>query len=114
MPNAKTQRQGPNATYIPLAGVGGLASGNAKKIASANAKYTNMLVYFGLGNAKFWRRVHCPTPTPDARYFAFWWNIGLSHYNINADINNAGNNTIIPIHVSRKRTSFCSKELLIQ
>ena len=39
-----------NATYIPLAGVGGLASGNAKKIASANAKYTNMLVYFALGN----------------------------------------------------------------
>ena len=36
-----------------------------------------MLVYFALGNAKFWRWVHCPTPTPDARYFAFWWNIGL-------------------------------------
>ena len=36
-----------------------------------------MLVYFALGNAKFWRRVHWPTPTPDARYFAFWWNIGL-------------------------------------
>ena len=35
-----------------------------------------MLVYFALSNAKFWRRVHCPTPTPDARYFAFWWNIG--------------------------------------
>ena len=43
----------------------------------AYAKYTNMLVYFALGNAKYWRRVHCPTPTPDARYFAFWWNIGL-------------------------------------
>ena len=39
-----------------------------------------MLVYFALGNAKLWRRVHCPTPTPDARYFAFWWNIGLRHY----------------------------------
>ena len=37
-----------------------------------------MLVYFALGNAKFWRRVHCPTPAPDARYFAFWWNIGLN------------------------------------
>ena len=22
--------------------------------------------------------VHCPTPTPDARYFAFWWNIGFT------------------------------------
>ena len=51
-------------------GVGGLASGNVKK-------YTNMLVYFALGNAQFWRWVHCPTPTPDARYFAFWWNIGF-------------------------------------
>ena len=62
-------------------GVGGLASGVwcrvTQKFASANAKYTNMLVYFALGNPKFWRQVHCPTPTPDARYFAFWWNIGL-------------------------------------
>ena len=47
-----------------------------EKCALPNAKYTNMLVYFALGNAKFWRRGHCPTPTPDARYFAFWWNIG--------------------------------------
>ena len=39
--------------------------------------HKQMLVYFALGNAKFWRRVHCPTPTPDARYFAFWWNIGF-------------------------------------
>ena len=36
-----------------------------------------MLVYFALGNAKFWRQVHCPTPTPDARYFASQWNIGF-------------------------------------
>ena len=27
---------------------------------------------------KYWRQVYCPTPTPDARYFAFWWNIGFS------------------------------------
>ena len=43
---------------------------------------TNMLVSFALGDAKFWRRGHCPTPTPDARYFASQWNIGfklLSH-----------------------------------
>ena len=53
----------------------GFASG--EKCASPNAKYTNMLVYFALGNAKFWRRVHCPMPTPDARYFASQWNIGL-------------------------------------
>ena len=37
-----------------------------------------MLVYFALGNAKIWRRVNCPTPASDARYFAFWWNIGLT------------------------------------
>ena len=30
MPNAKTQRQGPNATYIPLAGVGVLRRGKRK------------------------------------------------------------------------------------
>ena len=54
--------------------------GRRKKLASANVKYTNMLVYFALGNAKYWRRVYCPTPTPDARYFAFWWNIGFNVY----------------------------------
>ena len=29
---------------------------------------------------KCWRRGHCPTPAPDARYFAFWWNIGFKHF----------------------------------
>ena len=33
--------------------------------------------HVGIPNAKFWRRGHCPTPAPDARYFAFWWNIGF-------------------------------------
>ena len=47
--------------------------GQRKELASHNAKDTNMLVYFALGNAKFWHRVHCPTPTPDARYFASQW-----------------------------------------
>ena len=88
MPNAKTQRQGPNATYIPLAcvWVSRWVKRNFKvsrrvkheKCASSNAKYTNMLVYFALGNAKFWRRLHCPTPTPNARYFASQWNIGFN------------------------------------
>ena len=32
--------------------------------------------HVGIPNAKFWRRGHCPTPTPDARYFASQWNIG--------------------------------------
>ena len=30
-------------------------------------------------NAKFWRRGYCPTPTPNARYFASQWNIGLKN-----------------------------------
>ena len=44
----------------------GLALGNAK-----------IYQHVGISNAKFWRRGHCPTPTPDARYFVFWWNIGF-------------------------------------
>ena len=34
--------------------------------------------HIGIPNAKFWRRGHCPTPTPDASYFASQWNIGVS------------------------------------
>ena len=33
--------------------------------------------HVGISNAKIWRRGHCPTPTPDARYFASQWNIGF-------------------------------------
>ena len=58
----------------------GLASGVTQILGLASGvtpKYTNMLVYFALGNAKIWRRVHCPWPTPDARYFASQWNIGF-------------------------------------
>ena len=54
MPNAKTQREGPNATYIPLEmgfRVGYPTRRNLKKkkemyifLASPNAKYTNVLV----------------------------------------------------------------------
>ena len=29
-------------------------------------------------NAKLWLRGYCPTPTPNARYFASQWNIGLT------------------------------------
>ena len=35
--------------------------------------------HVGIPNAKFWQRGHCPTPTPDARYFASQLNIGLRH-----------------------------------
>ena len=44
MPKAKNLRQVPNATYIPLARVGGFVLGDAKKFASPNAKDTKMLV----------------------------------------------------------------------
>ena len=52
----------------------GLASGKTQILALGNAK---IYQHVGISNAKFWRRGHCPTPAPDARYFAFWWNIGL-------------------------------------
>ena len=41
-------------------------------------KYTNMLVYFALGDAKVWRWGSKPTPGPNANGFASQWNIGLS------------------------------------
>ena len=34
--------------------------------------------HVGIPIAKFWRWGHCPTPTPNARYFVSQWNIGLS------------------------------------
>ena len=52
----------------------GLASGKTQSLALGNAK---IYQHVGISNAKFWRRGHCPTPAPDARYFAFWWNIGF-------------------------------------
>ena len=90
--NVHGQRQhfalGPNATYIPLAGVGGWrrvkrnfsVSRRVKreKCASPNARNTNMLVFFALGNAKVLSFALADAKGPDARYFAFWWNIGFS------------------------------------
>ena len=65
MPNAKTQRQAPNATYIPL-GIGFAFATQREEIYTkkkkctwptqemcfTNARDTNMLVFFALGNAK--------------------------------------------------------------
>ena len=53
----------------------GLASGKTQILALGNAK---IFQHVGISNAKFWCRGHCPTPTPDARYFASQWNIGLN------------------------------------
>ena len=53
----------------------GLASRITQILSLGNAK---IYQHVGISNAKFWHRGHCPTPTPDARYFAFWWNKGLT------------------------------------
>ena len=51
-----------------------------EKFASPNAKDTNMLVFFALGNANVWRWGSKPTPVPNANGFASQWNIGLRAY----------------------------------
>ena len=51
--------------------------GRRKKFASPNARDTNMLVYLALGNTKVLSFALADAKVPDARYFAFWWNIGL-------------------------------------
>ena len=66
----------PNATYIPLTGVGGWPQ-NAN-FSQKMPKYTNMLVYFALGDVKVWRWGSKPTPVPNANGFASQWYIGLN------------------------------------
>ena len=52
----------------------GFASGKTQILGFALApRYQHVCI----PNAKFWRRGYCPTPTPNARYFASQWNIGL-------------------------------------
>ena len=65
MANAKVLCLVPNATYIPLTRVGGFALGNAKKTMLVSPMQNS-----GVGG-------HCPTPTPDAMYFASQCNIGF-------------------------------------
>ena len=52
--------------------------GQRKKLASPNAKDTNMLVFLASANAKVLLFALPDAKVPDARYFAFWWNIGLN------------------------------------
>ena len=52
----------------------GLASGKTQILALGNAK---IYQHVGISNAKFWRRGHCPMPTPDASSLESQWNIGL-------------------------------------
>ena len=89
MPNAKMLRWGPSATYIPLEMGFALAThrneiyrkkrnvhGQRKKFASPNARDTNMLVFFALGNAKVLSFALGKAKLPDASSFALQWNIG--------------------------------------
>ena len=52
--------------------------GQRKKLASPNAKDTNMLVFLALGDAEVLFFALGDAKVPDARYFAFWWNIGFT------------------------------------
>ena len=51
-----------------------LASGVIQILVLGNSQ---IYQHVGISNTKFWCRGHCPTPTPDARYFESQWNIGL-------------------------------------
>ena len=98
MPNAKTRRQAPNATYIPLEYRLRLlpnakkstqkkrnVHGQRKKLASPNARDTNMLVFLALGDAEVLSFALGDAKVPNARYFAFWWNIGYNYLGVIID-----------------------------
>ena len=52
--------------------------GQRKKLASPNAKDTNMLVFLALGYAKVLSFALGDAKVPNANDFAFWWNIGFN------------------------------------
>ena len=52
--------------------------GQRKKFASHNARDTNMLVFFALGNTKVLSFALGNAKLPDASSFASQWNIGLN------------------------------------
>ena len=54
--------------------------GQRKKLASPNAKDTNMLVFLALGNAKVLSFTLGDAKVPDANDFALWWNIGFTPF----------------------------------
>ena len=51
--------------------------GQRKKLALANARDTNMLVFLALANAKVPSFALGDAKVPNASSFAFWWNIGF-------------------------------------
>ena len=58
--------------------------GRRKKFASPNARDTNMLVFFALGNAEVLSFALADAKVPNASSFAFWWNIGFSLFILSA------------------------------
>ena len=52
--------------------------GQCKKLASPNAKDTNMLVFLALGTAKVLSFALGDAKVPNANDFASHWNLGLS------------------------------------
>ena len=76
MPDAKTQRQEPNATYIPLAGVGVLRRDKRKFYIFPFFSDTNMLVSptqnSGVGGLSQRQGL--------TQFFASQWNIGFSFF----------------------------------
>ena len=84
MPNASPNARRPNATYIPLTGVGGWRRVSRRvkheKVASPNARDTNMLVFLKLGNTKVLSFALGDAKVPNANDFASQWNIGFTSY----------------------------------
>ena len=102
MPNAKILRWGPNATYIPLE-MGFALATQRKKFASPNARDTDMLVFFALGNAQLLSFVLGNAKLPDASSFASQWNIGLRLFTIFKISVNCMLTTIHrPVHMVRR------------
>ena len=75
MTNARTLRWAPNATYIPLARLGGFASGDVKNL---RKRYQHVGI-FALGDAKVLSFALDDAKVPNANGFASQWNIGFSH-----------------------------------
>ena len=54
MANARNLRLGPNATYIPLARIGGFALGDAKDLRHPTQEIPTCWYLFALGNRKYY------------------------------------------------------------
>ena len=72
--NAKILHWGPNATYIPLARVGGNANFMFRIGGNANFSVFRYQ-HVGISNAKLWRWGSKPTPGSNANGFVSQWNI---------------------------------------